>query len=729
MPPPPHDDDDQAGPGESKSDGALLTLPSPSHDRWTKFKASRPDNFPFKQPRLKVKVPPLGTRTSPLMTPTRSGSGHPFSPEFAEQLNIPAELMVDRIGDILREADMQHKSGKLSHDQHQDLLKQLNELYQLQKLKQDIQERRRSGELSADTSPTATDENKRPALLPAPPIPPALLSPPLLSPPLDRPPAGPSNQDAKEPIRPPPPPPPPLLSPVGFRAPPFPSPGRFAGMVPKEMPGRPQFKGVPTREDLPGLDPKWEKFNYDKETFYVPLHDPRWYNHYETRNSRGEKPSHELVLGNKMFEFPLDHSRRINLGGPGRGLEVTVQIDSKSREVLIDGKCYYQVGEPSREVVVGGRTFEIHLQGPEKTMWIDNYAYEIRSDSPPEKILVGGKEHDVQIDSIEGWVIFDSHKVIRYGAKPSTVLIAGTKHEIRFEAPPKPILVDGRLCEIRYDGKYPYIVIDDKEKMIRFDGEAREVFIDGKQWTIPVDKPRRARIGGKAFTLALGGPGFEIIMNGKWHEIKFDGKEKPIKFGSKVLRVKLNGPPPQVKIVGEFVRELEKLDSITSAAEKQKTDVDKTKIDELSSKQEIDNKDGPWSDDKNENRGMRKIASEPADMSRMPQKDNKRSWEQEDTWKNKYKIGNEEKDGERKWKDDDGPDRRNRRNVDADWVEQEQEWLAEDDRGPDKGRKKGRPGWSEDRGDREWEKKPKSGIPGVPSLLGEITLKCILFFF
>ena len=74
-----------------------------------------------------------------------------MSPE-AEEMNIPKPLLLDQANEILAEADQQLRSGKMSHEQHQEILKQLSELYRLQKLKLQLRENRER-EAAAMTSP------------------------------------------------------------------------------------------------------------------------------------------------------------------------------------------------------------------------------------------------------------------------------------------------------------------------------------------------------------------------------------------------------------------------------------------------------------------------------------------------------------------------------------------------------------------------------------------------
>ncbi|XP_070554002.1 pre-mRNA cleavage complex 2 protein Pcf11-like [Ptychodera flava] len=52
-------------------------------------------------------------------------------------VKIPKELSLSKQKDIIEQAEKQLNSGQLTHEQHQDLLMQLNDLYQLQRLRQE----------------------------------------------------------------------------------------------------------------------------------------------------------------------------------------------------------------------------------------------------------------------------------------------------------------------------------------------------------------------------------------------------------------------------------------------------------------------------------------------------------------------------------------------------------------------------------------------------------------
>uniref|UniRef100_H2Z7V7 CID domain-containing protein n=1 Tax=Ciona savignyi TaxID=51511 RepID=H2Z7V7_CIOSA len=51
------------------------------------------------------------------------------------KLEIPQELTLSHQNEILRQADRQLQSGQLSHEQHQELLKQLHQLFELQRIR------------------------------------------------------------------------------------------------------------------------------------------------------------------------------------------------------------------------------------------------------------------------------------------------------------------------------------------------------------------------------------------------------------------------------------------------------------------------------------------------------------------------------------------------------------------------------------------------------------------
>ncbi|XP_053398989.1 uncharacterized protein LOC123558235 [Mercenaria mercenaria] len=132
-----------------------LPLKSPSSKGWDQFKARQPDQYAYDIALKKqredslVENEPVGLDEEPQDEDLRV-----HQPEFQRQMSavdtmeIPEELSSNQHTKILLRAHRQLKEGLITHEQHQELLKQLGQLMQIQQL-QEIQEqnRRLSGEL------------------------------------------------------------------------------------------------------------------------------------------------------------------------------------------------------------------------------------------------------------------------------------------------------------------------------------------------------------------------------------------------------------------------------------------------------------------------------------------------------------------------------------------------------------------------------------------------------
>ena len=48
-----------------------------------------------------------------------------------------------------------------------------------------------------------------------------------------------------------------------------------------------------------------------------------------------------------------------------------VHADIDNREIIIDGKCYYKIGDPVRECYISGVKHSIYYHGPLVNFWLD----------------------------------------------------------------------------------------------------------------------------------------------------------------------------------------------------------------------------------------------------------------------------------------------------------------------------------------------------------------------
>ena len=548
-------------------------------------------------------------RSPPLrrMSVTSQSSASPISPE---QLNIsiPAPLMLEQLDSILTEADAQLRAGRLSHEQHQAILKQLGELQKLQKLKQQLRSQVSPVDkpASAAALPAVDDTGYSQPGVPQRPIPPADLALPTRpAQPIH--PAAPRLEPNNEGMvpnydgRPPPdhyqrdpayegenrgPPhmaePRPLLRPPGPDFPesglreraPHPKPNmppmmrpplppHLTGGLRPRLPG-PRFDGPPRRGGnnqrafIAHLVGGHYRLPYDTNKYYVPEHDPRW------TTPMNDSHQHKLYIDDRAYELPLGCPPRQIMLGTNR---VQISVDTSSRGIKIDGICYYKIGDNPRKVTINGNSHLISYQGPEKKIWIDEQAFEVYTDGPPQPIFISGKEYKIHIDSIMNQVVIDNQIVCPFGGPKKQIEFGYEKHEVQFEPPPRKILIDGKLCEMNFKGKYPCVNMEGLDYGIRFDGPPREIIINNKPWTVDMDIPRKARIASERIhIIAFGGPGHEIIINGQWYEIKFNGPEKAIHLGSKLVHIRLIGPPPEVKILGAVVKDPQKVQELVGDA-------------------------------------------------------------------------------------------------------------------------------------------------------------------
>lgn len=456
------------------------------------------------------------------------------SPDDKSKMQKP--MMLDSAEDIRKEGQMLLEAGKLTQEQFEELLKQLDQLVKLQQLKQQLKQKA-SGEANSqqmDAAEKAFDEHTL-----------------RLRETMGQ--MGSRNLQDRRPDS------------LAARSPLFNDPrsrGAQAPRGPQYIRRRDSYQGYNRQNTRDPSKPLWEMTDgiwtlpYDTSQFYIPEHDPRWF-----VPSEGPEVLHEVIIDGRGWDLPFANiSRPIKVGS----VTVSIKANPVTREVSINDQVYYRVGEPVRNIMFHGYSHTIYYHGPIKKIWINGFMYEVQSDAPPMKIIVENDEHWLRIDSIDNTVIVDGHIVCQYGDTVDSLLIAGKTCSVQFVPPAKQILIDGTLCELDFTQKYPCVYIKGKAHGIRFDGPAREIIINGKPWTVQVDRPRKARFGSaRVHILGLGGPGHEIIIDGKWYEVKFNGPEKQIQVGPRLISIQLVGPPPEVKIMGEFVNDEDQIDKLS----------------------------------------------------------------------------------------------------------------------------------------------------------------------
>ncbi len=606
--------------------------------RWSQFKAKHAESFPFQQPRLHSDRPPHSGDSvrEDLLSPSgrdpHEYPGYPPAvlPPEAEDLNIPRPLLLDQANEILAEADQQLKSGKMSHEQHQEILKQLSELYRLQKEKlrlREQRERQASGGLTSSYEGSQTgsesemwEEGPAPRRRGPPGPPEAQFSPihPADEPPLYRGPPGPAGVDNERILR----------RPGDLPRSPQESPSRKAGLLPTPdmppntnandtLPSQPLVESGRTGRPLPprngrqdaaardgprpgptprepkgprgpraadGLPPKMPLPNiripkkqnspapeaprlvlpYNTEKFYIPSHDSRWYKPQRDTKTPSES-CHEIYIDGKYHAVGLNQApKAIDVAD---GVELSVNVDHETKQVFINNNCYYNIGDPKRSIVIGGRSYKIMYHGPMRRVWIDGCMYDVWSDAPPTRIVINGEECTCYIDALTGEMQINDAFVCKIGFEPVTCELLGATRTVSTSRPLKKILVDGQLSEMDFRGLYPCVKIGTAERGIRFDGPPREIEIDGVPFLVNVDRGRKVKFGNVNHVIAFGGPGHEVIINGTWYDCKFNGVEKEIILGMNHHTIKLNEPHPEVRILGEFVEDKKKIKQLSGTAD------------------------------------------------------------------------------------------------------------------------------------------------------------------
>ena len=289
---------------------------------------------------------------------------------------------------------------------------------------------------------------------------------------------------------------------------------------------------------------------YDERRFYMPDFDVRW--RMRAQAADNAYNTYTVVIDGRHFEMNLnDRPRFIKC----HNCRVKVALNGYNSHLVIDDFNCYQFGSPPSDVRIHGAIHRVFIQGPLKKLWIDDNLFEINVDAPPEMVNVGGRRHEIQIDSASNNFIVDGHRVCEYGSEGvQDVQLAFVLHRVQFSPPKKEILIDGQLCTLDMTGKYPVVWIRDQQHGIRFDGQPRCIYIDDTPYLVPMDWSRKCRIDGpKPKLLAFGGPGHEVIIDDQWFEVKFGGAEKLVKFGGRMHKIQLRGDPPEVKILPQVL--------------------------------------------------------------------------------------------------------------------------------------------------------------------------------
>ena len=252
--------------------------------------------------------------------------------------------------------------------------------------------------------------------------------------------------------------------------------------------------------------------------------------------------------------------------------------DTRTKDVFIDKKRIYRMGEQTKEVVLNGRKVRLMYMGRRIEIWIDGISFHLRADSPPKQISITSsqsnqiKRYYVTVDSRTMDMYFNNYKVCQINQplntqgpqNQSNTLMCQLapddfeQHEISFVCPPKRIMIDGVPRTMRYDLAVPCIEMDNnKYFVIRFSGHPRDIYIDDIPYLVPFDRSVRIKLNGRAHELAWGGPGFEVIIDGRPYELQFNKQSREIIIGTRPHFIYICGEAPDVKICGELPYELQ----------------------------------------------------------------------------------------------------------------------------------------------------------------------------
>ena len=283
---------------------------------------------------------------------------------------------------------------------------------------------------------------------------------------------------------------------------------------------------------------------------YSARKDPRWMG---LKHQRDPELVSEIVIDNRAYEFRLmrPDPRKIRIGNTTR----LVSADTATGEILIDGKVYYKIGQPPRDIFLSGRKYRFFYQGPPKNIWIDGQIFDVRVDAPPKLIEISGEKYEISLDSKLNEILIGGVFAGPIEGMGSEVQLGKEIHDLQHEPPARKILIDSKLCELKFDGTVPVIIIEGLEHGIRFDGPPREILINDKPHLVHMDKPTKIKIGLRPYEIAFGGPGHEVIINSKWYEVKFNGPVREVTIGGRLIKMCLKGAPPDVKILEPLVPE------------------------------------------------------------------------------------------------------------------------------------------------------------------------------
>ena len=488
----------------------------------------------FKSPRPSLLSPPVST---PVIDTV--------SPKF---------ISLEGISAILHQADNQLHQGKMSQQQHRELMMQLRELQRLQGLMSNLrnQKRQKSWDSSSSMDLSTGDEQTSPTFEPR--------RKPLLEAP-SSPIASSSEQYVEKHQKMPLLETPQSISPVReTKETNLKSSEEFFGQQQGdserlrikpllEPPPRPPLLESPRKTLLslpqePDVDFKKEELKFTDET---PLRDgPRDSSFNRRREEQQEK---KFVRNNSEGRFKRHRFQEATDGEDPRNR--THPADNMRRITYNEEKYYVPDFDPRWsvrqrdhysdrdllnrcEVVIDKRKYELRI-GPAKTLRLPK--------SEPMKVRIDPDTREVSV----GNVVYT-----RMGNNPRTVVINGQKMTIHVQGLLKKFWIDGHQFEMRMDSPAETVSIARVKHDLSLDTSYGQVILDELPLCkIDFQKPQKVMIDNMERTIDFNPPARSILIDGKLRSLNLSGKYPSVTLDNKQHGVRFDGPPREVLINGQ----------------------------------------------------------------------------------------------------------------------------------------------------------------------------------
>ncbi len=490
--------------------------------------------------------PPPASMRSPLDRPPPSAYPPPpmqaLTPE-AEDVEIPKPLLLDQAPDILAEAQEQLDTGKMTHEQHQEILKQLHELYRLQELKHKLRERDSGGGM---TSPPFAQAPRRPSYE-GPPR--GILNRP--SPPMAE---EPGTRDRLPPLSAPPVPKSGLLSSSESE-----SKGRLSPKL--EPPPRPPMdpRNGPldesSRSPIYRDDHSRSSSRSREDLKYRDMNDKYDRNDDRRRQDRGDRDDRRERRDDRRDErrHHRDDRKRPDPRGAKRGDKRSSKSPTpppEKRQYILpyDTNKFHVPSHDSRWFA----PVREHSTFPSETIHeiqIDGVYYAVGLNEEPKKLKI---DHNYSltcnVDHETKEVFINNSCYYRIGEPRRNIVIAGKNHRIMYHGPMRRIWID----EVMYD-----IWSDAPPTKIKLDGEECNCYIDALTGELEINEEKVCKIGFEPVTCEIFGvertitttqSGKKILLDGILSEMDFRGRYPCVRMNNQEKGIRFDGPPREIII-------------------------------------------------------------------------------------------------------------------------------------------------------------------------------------